>query len=218
MLPKSERVYVTIIVSVCLLIVIFSLIVGIRGLMGKTAVHPAYESAPPTKVLPAPQNSIVDLDNAQRGSIDDADYLFLHKTTRELLSVFLSTSGQQRAKILAITPEVYMKMREKLAPVANQIGNLKSSPTTDITVGRPQFGEDPRDPSKSAEQSSTRGIVVFQPTLGDISSSPATVSYTLYWVRKTPGAREWLLTGLEVKPLQAASTLAPDSDGIIRGG
>jgi len=85
-MPRSDRIYVFIVVGLASILVIISIVATVMALTGSDKTRPSYESAPASALVnPDPvSGSIIDLDNAQRPPIDDQTYLVLHRATRLL--------------------------------------------------------------------------------------------------------------------------------------
>jgi len=173
MLPRSDKVYVWLTVAAAGAVVIISLIAAANALFGHPKPRPAYESAPAASLVPPPNHTIVNIDNALRPYISDGDYEYLHRNTRVAPTALLADGWEQAAQKLHATPAATRALRNGMREYRSWIRGMRPSRAESITVNRPVN-----------DQTRTGAIVRYNGTDSDGNPlTPTIVSFDLYWQR-----------------------------------
>lgn len=192
-MPRSDRIYVFIVVGMASLLVIISIVATIAALTGSPKERPGYEKAPARALVkPNPvSGSIVNTDNLNRPPIDDQSYEALHKQTRILTREIASGSGYaERARSLGMPEKELRAVISRRKAVASSFAGLKPSRKVSITVYRPV---DPQDSSGAELTNRTVASVALRSKDGDNGS--LRVEY--FWSFKD---NVWFLQEAQVDP------------------
>lgn len=203
MLPRSDKAYVAIVVTVASVIVLLSIIGTIKALTGDAPQRPAYESAPAPALVPPSDSGIVDLANTQRPPISDADYLKLHRGTRLLASQMLTADWKAQARKAGASENAISGVSREISSYQQTTRGLKGSAAKEITINRPVGG-----------RSRTGATVRYTGT--DAQGAPleeTLISYDFFWRQDKTGA--WSIYDITTAITGGASTeqASPTGDG-----
>ena len=179
-MPRSDRLYVFIVVGLASILVLISLVATVSALTGKSKPPPKYESAP-AKALSKPNpssGSIIDADNAVEAPIDDASFLSLHRETR-ILSLALA-KGQgfgQRALDDGLPADMLVKIKSDRQAVAGSLKGYKPIGKPKVLVYRPQPTKNETDSPEAVTLETYASVEMVSPS-GDSSDA---ISFTYYW-------------------------------------
>jgi hypothetical protein len=135
-MPRSERFYTFMLVAVMSLVVVFSVVTGIRTMKGDTPPRPSYEKTPPLAFVQPPSNSIVDISNTAARPIDDAEFLLFHRTTRVLTPLVIDR-GMKEAHTVVLDNAVVTTAQRELDVFNSVIADQRNSAAKNIKVVRP---------------------------------------------------------------------------------
>jgi hypothetical protein len=207
MLPRSDKVYVAIVVAAAGILVLVSIVGAILTLTRDPKPRPSYESAPAPALVPPGNSQIVDLVNAQRPPISDADFTVLHRATKRLAPALLRSDWRNAAAEVRATTAARKALAEDLAQYRQLIGGLASEAPRAIIVRRPVEGK-------------TRSSTVVRYTGTDANGDPleeTLVSFDFYWERDAAG---WRLFDVATSVTGGATTggdQTPTGDGAADG-
>lgn len=206
MLPRSDKVYVTITVIAASVIILLSLIAAVRAWTGGDEPRPEYESAPAPSLVPPPDDSIADPSNAARPYISDEDYLFLHRSTRLLAPKLMVSGWQAAARKAGATEGAIQGAAEDIKRLQDMVRGLTPSEARRIVINRPVGGK---------SRTSTKVRFVGRDSYGQ-PLDPTLITYALFW-RFDDKTRQWALYDIQVDGAGGGTT-APSEESSTGDG
>jgi hypothetical protein len=197
-MPRSEKFYTFFLVGLMSLVVLVSVVAGIRSLKGDVEPRPTYEKAPPAAFRAPPDGGIVDMANTSNRPIEDAAFLRLHKSTRVLAPLVLER-GPAEAESVVFNNQIIKDAKEGLSEFSGILKGQSSSLQGDIYIARPASrvcdlkeavcrqacpASEADSKIRICERSQTSAIVRFVQSGGDGEfGSPTAVKVIFEWVQ-----------------------------------
>lgn len=194
MLPRSDKFYVSLIVGFAAVLIVASIIAAVSAFSGDSKSNPAYESAPdPSLIEMPPETLLINPDNAVKVQqqissppIDDALYLRIHRTMRQILDQITNKGFEQEIRKLNLGYETERQISSQQKQSMQYIGGLtvKAKPNTrqiDIARGGMKMEKTgPVDRRLVIEANGNQDFVGIGPD-GTAVTNSVTVNVDLLW-------------------------------------
>lgn len=182
-MPRSDRIYVFIVVAFAAVLVLVSIVATIRTLTGKPEERPGYDRAPVKELVkPNPTSgSIAKVENAERPPIDDQTFLVLHKSTRVMAQKLARGEGYAAlARKWAMPTDALMALVEKRRSMSPSMTGLLPGKGNPVSVYRPTL---PKDRRQADLQARTVTSVSFRPR--SLSGGGGTMRTEMFWEQRS---------------------------------
>lgn len=179
-MPRSDKLYVFIVVAFASVLVVGSIVATILTLTGDSDKRPGYESAPARELVrPNPTSgSIIDIGNAERPPIDDQTYLLLHRETRRMARALATGDGYAALGRRAGMPgDALAALIDERRQLNGVLQGLDPSKKTPVIVNRPSPSADRNADAELV--ASTSSSVAFKSR--SISGDGGTMSLDINW-------------------------------------
>ena len=187
----TEKFYVMGIVILGVVIVVYALFSSIQALTGNSS-SPAYQSTPSPFITGIPDYLIINQGILGNYPISDADFLYLHKTTRLLAPKIAgeNTTAGDFSRVVTSAQAANL-----VSASANQNQNILQNTRANLGGLRVSVTQN------NAAQAQTSFNVTYNPA--DVSVPPTTITYSLFF---TKSAQTWSLTSLTAAIVGNTST------------
>lgn len=194
MLPRSDKFYVTLIVSFSVVVVIISVVAAIAAFSGDNNQRPEYESAPDPSLVQLPPETLLQStdksgliqEELNSAPMSDDTYLLLHSSTRKILQALTSKNAQSQLTQQGLSPADSFTLAKNASKAESYNPNTKMSAAgkIDVTVGDLQLVQNPsaleQQSSLQVDTSAGQDFVLVGQS-GCRVSEPFSVNIKIHW-------------------------------------